>query len=116
MNKFLVLFLTPASVMQDWMQTPPEERKAMEEKMKGEWQAWMAVNSAALVDAPAGAGKTKRIDTAGVTDAKNDVMMYAVVQAESADAAAKLFEGHPHLGIPQASIEVMQINQLPGMQ
>jgi hypothetical protein len=42
-------------------------------------------------------------------------MLYAIVDAESHEAAAKTFEGHPHLQIPQASIEVMEINPMHGM-
>jgi hypothetical protein len=41
-------------------------------------------------------------------------MLYAVVQAESHEAASKMFEDHPHLRIPQASIEIMEISPLPG--
>ena len=29
------------------------------------------------------------------------------------DAAAKTFVGHPHLQIPQATIEIMELNQMP---
>jgi hypothetical protein len=43
------------------------------------------------------------------------MMLYAIVEAESHEAAAKTFEGHPHLQIPQASIEVMEISPLHGM-
>jgi hypothetical protein len=42
-------------------------------------------------------------------------MLYSVVEAESHDAAAKTFAGHPHLQIPQSSIEVMEINPMRGM-
>jgi len=42
-------------------------------------------------------------------------MLYAVVEADSHEAAARTFEGHPHLQIPQSSIEVMEINPLHGM-
>ncbi len=42
-------------------------------------------------------------------------MLYAIVEADSHDAAAKSFVGHPHLGIPEASIEIMEIHPLPGM-
>jgi hypothetical protein len=41
-------------------------------------------------------------------------MLYSIVEAESHEAAAKIFENHPHLGIPQASIEVMEANPLSG--
>jgi hypothetical protein len=60
-----------------------------------------------------GVGKTKRV-TAGHEDARNDIMLYAIVDAESHDAPQSI-ESHPHLQIPQASIEVMEINPLPGM-
>jgi len=75
----------------------------------------MADHAKMFADVGAGAGKTKRISAQGAADARNDIMLYAIVQAESHDAAAKAFEGHPHLGIPEASIEVMELNPLPGM-
>ncbi len=68
-----------------------------------------------LVDKGAGVGKTKRVTAQGTSDTRNDIMLYAVVEADSHDAAAKTFEGHPHLQIPQSSIEVMEINPLSGM-
>jgi hypothetical protein len=42
-------------------------------------------------------------------------MLYAIAQAQSHEAAAKSFEGHPHLQIPQATIEIMELNPLHGM-
>ena len=59
--------------------------------------------------------KTKFVKNGGTSDTKNDIMLYSVVQAESHEAAAKSFEGHPHLQIPQSSVEVMEIHSLQGM-
>jgi len=42
MAKFLVLYLAPHAVVDEWMKTPPEKRKAEEEKMMSEWKKWMA--------------------------------------------------------------------------
>jgi hypothetical protein len=40
---------------------------------------------------------------------------YTVVRADSRDAAAKLFDKHPHFGIfPGESIEIMPILPIPG--
>jgi hypothetical protein len=39
-------------------------------------------------------------------------MLYSLIEADSHQAAAKMFEKHPHLGIPQASIEIMEIHPL----
>jgi hypothetical protein len=37
------------------------------------------------------------------------------VEADSHEAAAKAFENHPHLQIPQSSIQVMEIKAMGGM-
>jgi hypothetical protein len=84
--------------------------------MQGEWRTWMGSHSGVFADMGAGVGKTKRVTTQGTSDTKNDIMLYAIVEADSHEAAAKMFEGHPHLGIPEASIEIMEINPLPGMK
>lgn len=106
-----MMFLAPASVMAEWMKKPEEERKIEEQKMKAEWDAWMVVHSDFVKETNA-AGKTKRVTSAGVEDHRNDLMLYAIVEAESHEAAAKAFEGHPHFGIPEASIEVMAIRKM----
>ncbi len=115
MQKFLVLFLAPVKVMDDWMKRDASERKDMEDKMAADWRAWMEKNASSIVEAPAGAGKTKTIGSDGVADSRNDILMYGVFQAASHDAAAQLFVGHPHLDIPEATIQVMIINPLTGM-
>ena len=35
-----------------------------------------------------------------------------IVDAESHQEAAKAFEGHPHLQIPQSSIQISELNQM----
>ena len=115
MKKFLVLFLTPVAVLENWMNTPAEDRKEMEDTMQVEWKEWMTSHADAFVEVPAGAGKTKVVGPNGVADTKNDIMMYGLVQAESHEAAAEMFVGHPHFQIPEATIQVMTINELTGM-
>ena len=61
-----------------------------------------------IISADAG-GKTKRVTADGVSDTKNDIMLCSVIEAESHGAAARAFENHPHLQIPQSSIEVMSV-------
>ncbi len=114
MKKFLVQYLAPASVIDDWKKKPDAERKPAEEKMMKDWQAWMGSHSKLFSDPGAGVGKTKRVTSGGVADARNDIMLYAIAEAESHEAAANAFRDHPHLGIPQASIEIMEINPMHG--
>jgi hypothetical protein len=115
MPKFLVTYLAPSSVIEEWKKTDPEKRKVAEEKMRGDWIKWMTDHAKALADKGAGVGKTKRVTSQGISDSKNEIMLYSVVDADSHQTAAKMFEKHPHLGIPQSSIEIMEIHSLQGM-
>lgn len=111
MNTFIVLYLAPQSVIAEWMKTPQEERDAAEKKMREEWDTWTAAHASMIKSTYAG-GQTKRVTSEGVADTKNDIMLYSIIEAESHEVAAKAFEGHPHLSIPQASIEVMAIRSM----
>lgn len=113
-KKFLVLYLVPASVMEEWSMTDPNDKKAAEEKMRSEWRNWMSTHSKIIISTDAG-GKTKRVTSSGVSDTKNDIVLCSIVEAESREAAAKSFENHPHLQIPQSSIEVMGTRPIGGM-
>ena len=114
MDKFLVLYRAPNSVIDDWMKKPQQERKPEETKMMEAWKKWMSANGSNLIDNGAGAGKPKVVSSSGVKDARNDILMYQIVQANSADEAAKMFVDHPHFGIPQATIEVMPLKAMEG--
>ena len=116
MKRFLVTYLAPASVLAEWKKTDPDRRKAAQSKMQAEWKQWMNDHANMFADVGAGVGKTKLVTVQGISDSKNDIMLYSVVEAESHEAAAKSFEGHPHLQIPQSSIEITEIHALPGMQ
>jgi hypothetical protein len=115
MKKFYAIYKTPVSVIEGWMTTPEAERKAMQTKMEAEWQAW-AQEHASMIEESAGLGKTQIVSPSGITSAKNDLMMYTIVNADSAEEAAKIFVGHPHLQIPQSTIEIMEANKMPGMK
>jgi hypothetical protein len=113
-QKFLVLYLVPSSVMADWAKTDPATRQAEEQKMQAAWGKWMGEHPKMIISTEAG-GKTKRVTGSGVSDTKNDIILCSFVEAESHEAAAKAFENHPHLQIPQSSIEVMYVRPMGGM-
>jgi transcription antitermination factor NusG len=53
-------------------------------------------------------GKTTRITRDGVTKAVNPFCGYLVVEAETADAAARLFHDHPHITVfPGDGVDIM---------
>jgi len=103
--------MAPVAVIAEWMQKPEAERKEAEAKMRAEWDAWMAAHKDAVLNTIA-LGTTKRVSEAGVEDVKNDMMMSSYVQGESAEAVAEMFKGHPHFGIPGATIEIMEVRQM----
>lgn len=84
--------------------------------MNAAWDAWTEAHKDALVGETAALGKTKIVSTDGVVDAKNDIMMYTIVEAESPEAAAEIFKDHPHFQIPESTIEVMKCTPLSAMQ
>ena len=113
MTKFIALYLAPAKVIEDWSKTDPDKRKPIEEKMREDWMRWMDEHAAMVTQTEAG-GKTKRVSADGISDVKNEVMLYSFVEAESHATAAQAFATHPHLRIPQSSIEIMEVRSMTG--
>jgi hypothetical protein len=60
-------------------------------------------------------GKTKKVTQRGAEDTSNNMGAFMVVHADSHEAAAKLFEEHPHFTIfPGDSVEIMPVLPIPG--
>jgi hypothetical protein len=114
MKKFMVLYMASAADFEKMMKnsTPEQRQKGMEA-----WMKWMNANKASFADGGGPLGKTKRVDANGASDTRNGIGGYSIVQAESHDAATKIFgKDHPHLQMmPGAWIEIVEIMQLPGM-
>jgi hypothetical protein len=113
MKKFMVLYMADPAEFEKMMQnsSPEVQKKGMEA-----WMHWMTTHKDSIVDGGAPLGKTQRVDAAGTKDAKNGIGGYSVVQAESHDAAAKMFgKDHPHLQMPGAWVEIVEIMPMPGM-
>jgi hypothetical protein len=111
LKKFLVLYLVPVDVLAGWAKTDPAIRKPAEEKMQAEWGRWTGQH-AKMITLTEAAGKTKAVTAAGIGDIKNEIMLYSIVEADTHDSAAKAFASHPHLTIPQSSIQVMEVRSM----
>jgi hypothetical protein len=60
-------------------------------------------------------GKTKKVDSSGIADIANEMGAFTVVRADSHEAAAKLFENHPHFAIFAGErVEIMPVLPIPG--
>lgn len=116
MQKFLVVYLAPVEGMEEWMKIDAETRRAEEEKMKAEWDQWMAKHQGKFTEETKAIGKTKQVDKDGIVDTKNNMMLYSIVEAESHEEAAEMFRDHPHFGIPNATIQIMPAISLSEMK
>ncbi len=98
-----------------WDALPEGDRRTREREGMAAWKAWAERHQNAIVDMGGPLGKTKRVTQRGIDDTSNDLGAYTVVRAESHEAAAKLFEGHPHFTIfPGDSVEIMPVLPIPG--
>jgi hypothetical protein len=116
-NTFLAVFLggKTSSRMKAWMALSEAERHAKEQEGMAAWKSWMATHHAAVAGGGGPLGKTKQITERGFGDVSNEMGAFMVVRAESHEAAAKLFENHPHFTIfPGESVEVMPVLPIPG--
>jgi hypothetical protein len=111
MKYFTAIYMMPVEGLTMWMGKPEAERKTQEDELKAEWDAWLAAHKGSVLNTIA-LGKTKRVSASGVEDTKNGFMLSSYVQADSLEAAAEIFKDHPHLKIPQATIEIMETNNL----
>jgi YCII-related domain len=101
--------------MKAWMALPEAERRTKEQEGMAAWKAWMEQHHAGVVGMGGPLGKTKKITERGIEGVSNEMGAFMVVRADSHEAAAKLFEKHPHFTIfPGESVEVMPVLPIPG--
>ena len=115
-DTYLAVFLgsKTSAKMAAWTALPEAERKAKEKEGIAAWKAWVAKHQAALVEMGGPLGKTKRVGPGGITDISNELGAFTVVRAASQEAAAKMFENHPHFAIfPGEAVEVMPVLPIP---
>ena len=114
---YLAVFLGSKSSprMKAWMALPEGERRIKEQEGMAAWKAWVDKNRAAVSVMGGPLGKTKKVSHGGIADVSNEMSGFMVVRAESHEAAARLFEKHPHFTIfPGESVEIMPVLPIPG--
>jgi hypothetical protein len=116
MKRFLAIYVGRQEALErsGWSRLDEKERKAREAAGFEAWMGWGRANAAAIVDQGSPLGRTKRAAPDGITDIRNAMTGYVIVEAESHEAAARLFERHPHFSIfPGDSVEIMECLALP---
>ena len=82
-----------------WNALSEAERRAKEQQGMAAWKAWVEKHQAVIV-------------AMGIS---NEMGAFTVVRAGSHEAAAKLFDNHPHFAIlPGERVEIMPILPIPG--
>ena len=116
MKNFVAIYLgSPSGVeMSEWKKMDETTRKEREQAGMKAWMEWGNRHEGSIVDAGGPLGKTKRVSAGGISDTKNAMTGYVIVQAESHEAAAKMFENHPHFTIfPGEAVEIMECLPIP---
>lgn len=114
MKNFLAIYLGSAAALESWRHLNADKRDELEKQGIEAWMNWAKENHSSIVDMGSPVGKTKRVDKNGISDIRNEIGAYTIVRAESHEAAAKLFENHPHFMLfPGESVEIMECLPLP---
>lgn len=101
--------------MKAWNELSESDRNAKQQAGVAAWKEWIDKNKTEVVGTGGPLGKTKRVSHQGIEDVSNDLTAFVVIRAESHEAAAKLFEKHPHFTIfPGESVEIMPVLPIPG--
>jgi hypothetical protein len=117
MKRFLAIYIgTPSALEKSgWNKLGEEKRKKLQESGIKAWMEWGEAQKAVILDQGSPLGKTKRANSQGIADTENSMTGYVIVQAESHEVAARMFENHPHFTIfPGDSVEIMECLPLPG--
>jgi hypothetical protein len=115
-DTFLAIFIgnKTSPRMTAWNALAEETRRKKMQEGIAAWKAWVEKHHAAIVGMGGPLGKTKKVSERGIEDISNLMSGYTVVRAESHEAAAKLFDDHPHFTIfPGDSVEVMPVLPIP---
>jgi hypothetical protein len=111
-DTYLAVFLSNKTSQrwQAWYAMSEDERRAKDEEGLAALKAWDEKHRDSIVYTGGPLGNTKRTSENGIADAVNELTVFVVVRAPSHEAAAKLFEGHPHFTIfPCDCVDVMPL-------
>jgi len=115
MKTFLAIYTGTPAAMSQWDTLSEEQRQARMREGIAAWHAWAETYKVQIVNIGGPLGKTKKVGPAGIEDIRNAMSGYTLVQAETHEAAAKLFENHPHFTIfPGEGVEIMESLPIPG--
>jgi len=111
MARFMVLYRSQFSAEEQMANADPAQAQAGMEA----WMTWAKEAGDAVVDLGMPLGKGRHLDGSQVAQSDSDAAGYSILQADSIDDVVKLLERHPHLMVPENSLDVVPILPMPGM-
>lgn len=103
MSKFMILYRAPLTAREQMANATPGQMQASMEA----WQAWATKVSYAIVDLGSPLAHTTHVGP-GAASTEN-IGGYSILEAGSAEEVETILDGHPHLSMPDASIEVLEV-------
>ena len=108
MPRFLAVYTKKPEELAQFRSLPKAEQNAIDAVGLKQWADWEERNAASFPDRGGMVGKTTRVTKAGIAEAVNPFCGYIVVEAETIEAAARLFENHPHFSVfPGDGVDIM---------
>ena len=108
MPHFLAVYTMTRADLAKFRAMPKADQDAVDARGLPEWEEWDKRHAASIVNHGGMVGKTVRVTRDGIGPGVNDFCGYVIVEAESAEAAARLFQDHPHLTVfPGDGVDIM---------
>jgi hypothetical protein len=109
MTTYMLLYRAPTSAMEQMAGATPEQAQAGMDA----WMRWAEQAGDRVVDLGAPLGESTVVGAPGDVDGSH-IAGYSLMQAGSVDELKDLLDAHPHLQMGGASIQVLEVLQMPG--
>ena len=109
MTKYLLLYRSPVSARDQMADASPEQAQAGMDA----WMEWAGRAGSAIADLGSPVALADTIG--GPSTGDSPIGGYSIMEADSVEALRGLLEGHPHLMLDGASIELYELLSMPGM-
>ncbi|MBE7732421.1 hypothetical protein [Devosia faecipullorum] len=117
MSRYLALYMgtLESAAQQEWENLSEDEKAKRSTRAMAAWEAWVEQHEAAITDMGGPLGKTLLASTSGISPTRNAIAAYVIVEADSHEDAARMFENHPHFAIfPGTGVEILECLPMPG--
>jgi hypothetical protein len=109
MTNYVLLYRAPSSAIEQMAGATPEQAQAGMDA----WMRWAEDAGERIVDLGAPLGESTVVGASGHV-AGDYIAGYSLMQAGSVEELKDVLEGHPHLQMDGASIQVLEVLPMPG--